>query len=113
MERRTLRFHNFEQMLADVDALLTSGYRRAGTWSLAQIAGHLDRVITFSLDGFPGRMPWPIRVVARWLFLGSILRHEVIRRRMAAPGYLMPPDGEEDRAAVERLRATVARFVAH
>jgi hypothetical protein len=113
MRRRPLRFHDFDQALADAHGLLAAGYDRAGAWSLAQVADHLTKVITFSLDGFPSLMPWPMRLAARWFALGAILRHEVFRSRFAAPSYLMPADGLADRDAVERLRAAVGRFTAH
>jgi hypothetical protein len=113
MERRTLRFHDFDKVLADADQLLASGYRRAGTWSLAQIADHLGRVVTMSLDGFPTLFFWPIRVGARWFVLPRILRHQVFRRQVRAPKFLLPANVEDDRAAVERLRGGVERFVRH
>jgi hypothetical protein len=112
MERRSLRFPDFDHVLRDVDALLAAGYTRAGNWDLAQISDHLGKVIIMSLDGFPTRYPWPMRVVARWFALPGILRHKVFRTKMTAPQYLLPVAGE-DRAAVERLRAAVARFTSH
>jgi hypothetical protein len=113
MERRTLRFHDFDKVLADADRLLAGGYTRAGTWSLAQIADHLGRVITMSLDGFPTLFFWPIRVGARWFVLPRILRHQVFRRQVAAPKFLLPANVDDDRAAVEQLRAVVERFGRH
>src|SRR5262245_27535137 len=113
MSRRAVRFHDFDQVLADAERLLAGGYGRAGNWGLAQAADHLAKAITLSLDGFPSLWPWPLRLAARWLVLGKIMRHEVFRRRVAAPAYLAPADGVADREAVERLRAAVGRFVAH
>lgn len=113
MSRRALRFHDFDQALADADRLLAAGYDRVGNWSLGQIADHLAKVITFSLDGFPSMMPWPLRLAARWFALGAILRHKVFRSTITAPSYLMPTDAVADREAVERLRSATARFVAH
>jgi hypothetical protein len=113
MERRTVRFTDFDQVAADAERLLASGYDRAGNWSLAQVADHLTKVITFSLDGFPSLMPWPMRLGARWFALGSILRHKVFRMSMAAPSYLKPADGLADREAADRLRAALDRFKAH
>ena len=113
MERRTLRFHDFAQALQDADALLASGYTRAGNWGLAEVADHLCRVIGLSLDGFPIRYPWPMRIVARWFALPRILRHRVFRMRMTSPQCLMPTAAEDDRTAVERLRAVIDRFGRH
>jgi hypothetical protein len=112
IQRRNLRLVDFPAVLAEAERL-GAGYDRAGTWSLAQVCDHLARVIELSLDGFPSRMPWPVRLVARWMMLPRILRHRQFRRRFPAPGYLQPPDGAEDRQGVERLRSAVERFQKH
>jgi hypothetical protein len=112
MERRTLRFHDFDQVCQDTERLL-GGYERVGNWSLAQIADHLAQVITLSLEGFPSRMPWPMRLLARWLVLGSILRHKVFRKRLTTPAFLMPADDLSDRDAVARLRNVIDHFTSH
>jgi hypothetical protein len=111
--RRLLCFQNYDEVLADADALLAKGYQRAGHWCLGQICHHLAATMEKSLDGFPSLMPWPVRVVARWLVLRSVLRHAPLRRTVAAPAYLLPPDTNDDRAGLERLRAAVARLKCH
>lgn len=113
MKRRTLRFHSFDEVLADADRLLAAGYDRAGSWSLAQAADHLTKVVAMSMDGFPSMLPWFMRLGARWFALGAILKHEQFTARITAPPYLQPADGLEDREAVERLRAAAVRFAAH
>jgi hypothetical protein len=113
MERRTLRFHDFDQVLRDADGLLAAGYSRAGNWCLAQVADHLSRAVAMSLDGFPTLYVWPVRLVARWFVLPRILRHKVFRRRVPAPKFLLPADAVDDRAAIERFRAVVDRFAQH
>jgi hypothetical protein len=110
MQRRTLRFHDFDQVLHDAEGLLAAGYTRAGNWSLAQVADHLTRTITMSLDGFPTLFAWPVRLVARWFALPRILRHQVFRRQVSAPKFLLPADVEDDRTAVERFRSVIERF---
>lgn len=45
-ERRSLRFANYDQMLAEADRL-AGGYERAGEWSLGQVCDHL--ATTFEL----------------------------------------------------------------
>ena len=113
MERRNLRFHDLDQVLLDADALLAAGYERAGNWSLAQIAEHLATALEMSLDGFPRYLPWPISLPVRWIALGKLLRHERFRRRVPAPKYLLPRDGSDDRAAVERFRSVIRRWQQH
>ncbi len=113
MQRRSLRFDNYEQVLTDVDHLHADGYQRAGNWSLSQACNHLAIVMENSLDGFPSLMPWPIRLIARRFMLGKVLRHEVFRRRVpAAPG-LSPPDSDDSPAAIAKLRAAIHRLNAH
>jgi hypothetical protein len=113
MNRRGLRFHEYDDILADVDSLLASGYDRAGQWSLGQMCHHTATVMEMSLDGFPGRLPWLFRAIARRFLLRKILRHHVFQRRFPAPKYIQPPDGEEDHAGVERLRAVLGRLKTH
>jgi hypothetical protein len=113
MERRDLRLHDYDAVLADAEALLAGGYDRAGSWSLGQVCHHLAASMEMSLDGFPSRFPWPVRLVARWFALGKILKHRVFRRRFPAPRYMRPPAAAEDRVALERLRAAVGRLKGH
>src|SRR5262249_62161381 len=89
MQRRTIRLVDFPAVLTEAERL-AAGYDRAGTWTLAQVCHHLARVIELSLDGFPARMPWVMRLGARWLVLPRILRHQVFQRRFPAPDYLQP-----------------------
>jgi hypothetical protein len=111
--RRTPRFHNFDEMLTDADSLLASGYGRVGNWSLGQTCDHLSKTMERSLDGFPSKMSLPFRVLARWFALGGILKHKQFKRRFPAPRYLEPPEVQDDRAALQRLHATVSRLKSH
>jgi hypothetical protein len=113
MERRTVRFTSFDEALRDGEALMAGGYDRAGNWGLAQVSDHLALVIGMSVDGFPSRAPWPVRFLARWLVLPRIFRHQVFRRRVAAPKYVVPPDTSDDRAALQRLRTAIDHFRGH
>jgi hypothetical protein len=113
MERRELRLPSYDAVLTEAEALLAAGYARAGSWSLGQICHHLANVMEMSLDGFPSRFPWPVRLVARWFVLGRILKHRVFRRRFPAPQFLQPPASSEERAGLERLGAVIGRLKGH
>jgi hypothetical protein len=47
--RRTLRYENLDEIMADVDHL-RSGHQTIGNWSLAQICRHLATVMRWSVD---------------------------------------------------------------
>lgn len=113
MNRRTLRFPDYDAVLAEAESLLAGGYDRVGQWSLGQVCQHLAIVLERSLDGFPSLLPWPVQKLARWLVLGRLLRREVLRRRYPAPAYLQPPVEADDAAGVARLRAVLGRVKAH
>jgi hypothetical protein len=113
MERRTVRFPGYDDVVAEAESLLASGYDRAGNWGLAQVCHHLAAVMEMSLDGFPSRFPWFVRLGARWFVLGSILKHRVFRRRVAAPQFLLPPDPADEATALARLQAAVERLKGH
>jgi hypothetical protein len=111
--RRTPRFRGYDEVLADADALLASGYERQANWNLGQVCRHLAGTMEKSLDGFPDRASWLFRLAARTFVLPSILKHQQFNRRFPAPTYLLPPDGEDDRAGLEAMRSAVARMKAH
>ncbi len=111
--RRTLRFHNYDEVVADAEALAASGYERGGNWGLAQTCDHLSRTMEHSLDGFPDRLAWPIRLVARLVALGPILKHRQSNRRFPTSSYLEPVNAGDDRAGLDRLRAAVERLKSH
>src|SRR5690349_4688262 len=104
MERRTLRLPDYDALLADADHLLARGYDRAGNWNLGQVCYHLAALMELSLDGFPARFPWPVRLLARWFSMPRILRHEVFRRRFPAPAFVVPPEVADDEAGGGQLR---------
>src|SRR5579885_2208924 len=99
--RRTLRFHDYDDILADAEALAAKGYDREGQWGLGQACDHLAAIMELSIDGFPSKLPLPVRVLARWIALGGILKHRQLNRRFPAPDYALPPDAVEDRAGLE------------
>ena len=117
--RRALQFENFEEVIADVQALNANGYEKLGQWDLSQICDHLATWIAFSMDGFP-RAPFSMRSLL-W-----ILRHTVGRReldRVLRSGQM--PDGaptfrssvalpaRDAGPAIKRLQQAIQRFEGH
>jgi hypothetical protein len=111
--KRTLTFRSYDDVLADAGNLAANGYERTGSWGLGQTCEHLARTMECSLDGFPSKAPWPVRLIARWFVLGRILKHRPLNRRFPAPNYLQPADAAEDRAGLERLTAAIQRLKGH
>lgn len=119
LQRRQLQFESLDEVAPDAENLLAKGYDKAGSWDLAQVAGHLAEWMRFPVEGFPSA-PAPIRAVF-W-----VLRKTIGRKKLL--GYLkdrsfpagkptmpetVPPAGGDARAAVEQLRQSVERLKTH
>lgn len=110
--RRTISFHNHDEVLADVERLAASGYRQLGNWSLGQIAEHLALAMGSALDGAKAQAAWPIRLLAR-LFV----KNQLVRGPMK-PGFQLPPKfapallpgSPADQQGIEALRTAVRRW---
>ncbi len=111
--RRNPRFQSYDEVVNDAEALLANGYERCGKWGLGQVCDHLARTIGKSLDGFPEKKPWPFRMLARFVALQGILKHQQLKRRFPTAPYLMPADADDDRLGMEKLRAAIGRLKAH
>lgn len=113
---RELDYHDWDDLLRDLDTLQRQGYDKAGNWSLGQVCAHLNDWMRFPLDGFP-KPPFPVRVLL-WTLKTTIgksqLRKILTTRRMPQNGPTMretvhAPETDEAKA-VDDLRATIARF---
>jgi hypothetical protein len=112
-ERRPLQFNNLDQVVQDLDQLLTVGYTKVGNWDLAQTCRHLDDWLRFSLDGYP-KAPAPIRLMI-WLMKVTIGRRQFkvcgFRDRLPTiPETVHSADLESDSDAAQRLAETISRF---
>jgi len=115
VQRRKLRFDTWEEVTAELDRLLASGYGHAshGRLSLGQISVHLAKVLDATMDGFPYLLPLPIRMVLRLWLLPRMLRHQPLSFKATAPAALAPPATCNDEQGVTELKAAIARFDAH
>ena len=114
-EKRSLTFTDWDSIESDL-RLLLQGYESLGKWNLAQTAMHLNDWLNFPMDGFP-TPPFPLRLIFPIIRL-TVGRKQL--REILANGFLpniptMPSTVHEataaqDRAAVEKLLATIARF---
>jgi hypothetical protein len=68
-ERRTLRLESIDQLLAEVDRLVTAEkagrLRRLGNWTLGQTLGHLATWAEYAYTGCPLRVPFFIKWLLR------------------------------------------------
>jgi len=111
--RRVVSFKSLDEALADAESLVASrNVRMLGNHSLGQLLAHLGIAINSSIDGFSGRAPWVIRVLAKTI-KGRILKKGMRpgfrlpsgRERDAFPVEVSPTEGlEKFRAAIERCR---------
>jgi hypothetical protein len=109
--RRTLQFTSLDEVVADAEKLVSSSNTRMiGNWPLERLLTHLATAINSSVDGFPARAPWFIRL------FGPLLKKRFLTRTMS-PGFQLPKDVEPtlyppsaaSNEALQILRAAVAR----
>jgi hypothetical protein len=86
--RRRVCYESFDDLLADAEQVAGADVQTLGNWSLGEIYGHLAAAMNASIDGFPGKLPWPIRMFAK-LFLRKMILRGPLR-----PGFKLPRDAE-------------------
>ena len=118
MERRQLRFTDFEQVIRDAEHLLAVGYDRAGKWDLSQVCNHLTEWARYPLDGFP-KLPWwlkPIFAIVKVTMLPKLERQMREEKKMpagmgTAPMTVFPPSDPQE--AVANLAKQLRRYAGH
>lgn len=108
--RRTLRFDSLDEVMPDVEGLLT-GHATVGDWSLAQICRHLATVLRRVVD-LPASTPhdpsqWVPEERKRQVFESGLLPVG-----LPAPPEILPPASLDDREEAEGLRAAIAHYLA-
>jgi len=88
--RRTIRFSNFDEILADVEQLASAkSVHVLGNWSFGQILWHLAKVMNASIDGTTIHWTTPPPLIP-----------EAIKRRVLSgsmrPGFQLPPDAAKE-----------------
>ena len=86
--RRILSFTSIDDVLADVSQLAKAEshgrLQACGNWSLAECCQHIGKLVEFSLDGFPFRYPWHLRLVSRFL---RFISWKLLVRLSLRPGF--------------------------
>ncbi len=101
-----------KRVLADLERIAARGYQRLGNWSLGQIAKHQAVAMTTAVDGFPGRVAWPIRAFAQ-LFIKRKVLNEPMRAGVKLPAKfakVLVPDTTGDAEGIEALRTATHRL---
>jgi hypothetical protein len=110
--RRTVQYHSHEEVLADLERIAARGYQQLGNWSLGQIAKHQSVAMTTAVDGFPGRVAWPIRAFAQ-LFIKRKVLNEPMRAGVKLPAKfakVLVPDTTGDAEGIDALRTATHRL---
>jgi hypothetical protein len=88
--RRTIRFSNFDEILADVEQLAAAkSVHVLGNWSFGQILWHLAKVMNGSIDG----------TSIRWTTPPPLIPESIKRRVLSGsmrPGFQLPPDAAKE-----------------
>ncbi len=117
--RRDLKFDDFDDVKAEVNRLLESGYTQNGKWNLAQTSAHLVEWMRYPMDGYP-RPPLPMRVIF-WLMKMTVAKG-MVRKILAngfspgmptAPDTVFKPDILNDNDAATKLFETIDRLCSH
>jgi hypothetical protein len=113
MQRRKLTFATTADVRRDLLHLAAGPYQRMGKWSLGQVCEHMRAAIDMSMDGYPIRLGWHLRMLApvmRWIFF----RVKSMPAGLKGPEVLMPAAAEHvdahDREQVQLLLATLDRY---
>lgn len=110
--RRTIRYANYDELLADAEGCATGNVRCLGNWSAGQIFEHLARTMTMSLDGVDFQAPWLMRFVAR-----NFMKNSILNKPMP-PGFNLPgkaaeallPKAVPTEAGLASLRTAIHRL---
>ena len=117
--RRDLSFNSFDDVIAEANRLLESGYTAKGNWNLSQTCKHLVEWMRFPMDGYP-KPPIPLRVIF-WCMKVTIAR-SMAKKILAqgfspgmatAPDTVFKPDVATEAEAVAALKSTIERLQSH
>lgn len=114
---RELRFATIDELKAEIDrvesAVEVDAAQANGNWSVGQICQHVGKFVMFSIDGFDGKAPWIVRVVAQLLFKKQALGPKPMPRGIQLPKQAASMLPEPEIAAgdgIAFLRAQLARI---
>lgn len=110
--RRDLIFQSLDQVVAETESLLATGYQKHGNWSLAQICCHLRLTIESNMHGYPRWMVvlgYPLRPILRWFALPKLLRGKS-PKGIPTAGMFVPAADLNDQKEVDEFVKCVEIF---
>lgn len=118
-QKRTLKYAGFDNLYADIEHLMVTGYRSQGNWNLAQALTHVADWMRYPIDGFP-TPPIFLRPVF-WLLkvtIGPSMKRKILIEGFSAgiptaPESVPSADQNTDQEAYDFLRETIQRVNAH
>lgn len=113
-ERRALRFHSTDDMLAEARRCAAPPrIRSLGNWSLGQALNHIAAWIDFPYTGYPAGLDFPEELKAQAAAVKHSILHEPMQPGMRLPGLPHGTLATEDvpvPIALARLEAAAARL---
>jgi hypothetical protein len=110
--RRPLSFSNLSEVMPDVDRALR-GYDKVGNWSLGQVCNHISGALRFTVEGYPARAPWLVRVTIAPLVFRRVMKTGQMPENARVPDVFLPKPALDDRAEAEALRGAIQLYVEH
>ncbi len=116
-QKRSLKLESLDELVAEANRLLGSGYTSRGKWNLAQTCFHLAEWTRFPMDGFP-RPPLLLRMIFGVMkatgmvakMKAGILRNGFRPGTPTAPQTTVQAGALTDQAGVEQLTRVIDRM---
>ena len=111
--RRRLKFHSFDEVLADAQQLYAGQYHTLGNWSLGRALGHLGNAMIGSVEGGTFRVRWWLKLVGPWIIKPRLLRGPFpagFKLPGRAERLLVPDDNISFEEGLARLEAGIERL---
>ena len=112
-ERREVSVRSFDELSAELDALerahAAGTLRHTGNWTPGQVFDHCAIFMGCALDGFPGRLPWPVRVLAKLLFKQGAVSGRTPPAGFGTAPFLVPREGVSFEDGLAAWRTQIAR----
>lgn len=97
---RELSLDSFDDAIAEIERLRSSGYTAAGNWNLSQVSEHIAATIRIGRHGGLKPMPWILRATVLRLLFDYVLWRAKMPGGAKAPPEITPADRGADEPAV-------------